>query len=291
MCGLKIIAKASYPDVKTSLQYSDKTKYPHNIIREVSMKKLAAASFFIIIFIAGCGVSSNDSEMNTSYYYDSTIGAKFVLVPAGTFIMGEESSGSKIKHEVTLTKPFYIQTTEVTQAQWMSVMGFNSSYFRDCGRDCPAENMSWWDLQEFLRRMNETEGWSKYRLPTESEWEYAARNAARDNFQFSGSDDVFEVAWFLNNSDWKTHPVGLKKPNGLGLYDMSGNVEEWCSDWYGPYPSGSVIDPQGPSTGAFHVTRGGNWTLSPGDARPVARGLTPTNRSEEIGFRLVCCVQ
>jgi len=268
------------PDIKSSPHYSDKTNM---FKRGVSMKILTALSLFVIILIAGCGVSSNDSE-NASYYYDPTIGADFVLVPAGTFIMGKFSSGDNIKHEVTLTRSFYMQTTEVTQAQWRAVMGFNSSYFRDCGKDCPAENMSWWDLQEFLRRINELEGSNKYRLPTEAEWEYAAKNAGRDDYLFSGSDDIFEVAWFLNNSGLKTHPVSLKKPNDLGLYDMSGNVEEWCSDWYGPYPSDSVIDPQGPSSGTYHVTRGGNWTLSP--VRIVDRGLNPINRSEEMGFRL-----
>jgi formylglycine-generating enzyme required for sulfatase activity len=255
------------------------------------VKILTTVLICLIIIIAGCGVSSNDSEMNTSYYYDSTIGADFVLVPAGTFMMGSDSGSLNERplHQVTISKPFYIQTTEVTQEQWWTVMGFNSAYFRDCGRNCPAENMSWWDLQEFLRRLNEREGRNKYRLPTEAEWEYAAKNAGKDNYLFSGGDDIFEVAWFLNNSDWKTHPVGLKKANGLGVYDMSGNVEEWCSDWYGPYPSGSVIDPQGPSTGSFHVTRGGDWTLSP--VKIVERSPNPINRSEEMGFRLVCTVR
>jgi formylglycine-generating enzyme required for sulfatase activity len=167
-------------------------------------------------------------------------------------------------------------------------MGSNPSYFKDCGGDCPVEQVSWDDVQEFIRKLNSMEGGARYRLPTEAEWEYAATSGGRDEV-FSGGDNIDEVAWYNGNSGWRTHPVGQKKPNGLGLYDMSGNVWERCSDWYGSYPSGSVNDPAGPSFGFYRVNRGGGWDINAIFCRAANRNLDyPDNRFDDLGFRLVC---
>lgn len=216
-------------------------------------------------------------------------GAKFVLIPAGTFTMGGSGS-DETKHQVTISKPFYMQTTELTQGQWQKVMGSNPSYFKDCGDDCPVEQVSWNDVQDFIGRLNRQEGTDKYRLPTEAEWEYAARSGGKQETYAgtSSESDLGEYAWYDKNSGGKTHPVGQKRPNGLGLYDMSGNVWEWVQDWYGDYPSGSVTDPTGPSSGSSRVIRGGSWLSGASYCRSAVRyDNTPGGRSGSIGFRLV----
>jgi formylglycine-generating enzyme required for sulfatase activity len=149
-------------------------------------------------------------------------------------------------HPVTLSD-YYIAETEVTQAQWKAVMGGNPSGFKGCD-DCPVDQVSWNDAQEFITRLNARAGSPRYRLPTEAEWEYAARGGANSRgYQYAGSNDISEVAWYDDNSGSETHPVKGKKPNDLGVYDMSGNVWEWCSDWYGNYSAASQTNPQGPS--------------------------------------------
>jgi formylglycine-generating enzyme required for sulfatase activity len=222
-----------------------------------------------------------DFEVSTvdPVFTSPTLGAKFVLVPAGTFTMED--------HQVTISKPFYMQTTEVTQGQWKAVMGSNPSDFKDCGDNCPVENVSWNDAQKFIQKLNSMEGGNKYCFPTEAEWEYAARSAGK-NETYSGGNDIDAVAWYYSNSGDKTHPVGQKKPNGLGIYDMSGNVWEWCQDWYGSYPSGSVTDPTGPSSGADRVLRGGSWNSYARSSRSAVRdGYVPGNGDFNLGFRLL----
>jgi formylglycine-generating enzyme required for sulfatase activity len=152
-------------------------------------------------------------------------------------------------HRVNITNGYYLQSTEATQEQWQEIMGFNPSYYKNCGKDCPIENISYNDIQEFIRRLNEREKTDKYRLPTEAEWEYAARGGGSGTY-FFGEDETLlqQYAWYSDNAQTKTNPVARKKPNQWGLYDMHGNVWEWCEDWFDLYPEKEVTDPQGPES-------------------------------------------
>ena len=220
----------------------------------------------------GIAVGDTDRLMRTLVYGPtklSSIGMEFIPIPPGSFMMGSPSNESgrydnEKQHRVTLTKGFHMQTTEVTQRQWKAVMGNNPSNFKNCGDNCPVEEVSWNDVQDFIRKLNQREGGSKYRLPTEAEWEYAARAGTTTRFSF-GDDEgrLGEYAWYSGNSGRKTHSVGQKTPNAWDLYDMHGNVWEWCQDWYGDYPSGSVTDSIGPSSGSRRVIRGGSWGNKP----------------------------
>lgn len=216
----------------------------------------------------------------------NTIGMKFVLIPAGSFMMGE---GSEM-HQVTISKPFYMQTTEVTEGQWQRVMGNNPSRFKDCGGDCPVEQVSWNDAQEFIRKLNGLEGTDNYRLPTEAQWEYASRSGGK-NEEWAGTSNgssLGSYAWYNANSGSKTHPVARKQPNGLGLFDTSGNVWEWVQDWKGNDPAGSVTDPSGPSSGSSRVLRGGSWLDNARLCRSSRRyGYDPDLRYSSLGFRLL----
>jgi formylglycine-generating enzyme required for sulfatase activity len=252
-------------------------------------------------FVIGNGSMGETTEVDmakrpptpdeSSTFTSPTIGAEFVLIPAGTFTMGDSSDAHKVK----ISKPFYMQTTEVTQVQWQKVMGSNPSHFTECGDDCPVEQVSWNDVQDFIGKLNRQEGTDKYRLPTEAEWEYAARSGGKQEI-YAGTSNESELgnyAWYDANSGGKTHPVGQKKPNGLGLYDMSGNVWEWVLDWYGGYQSGplslflSVTDPTGPSSGSHRVLRGGSCYNGAGYCRAAFRRYyTPAIRGRNLGFRL-----
>ncbi len=209
-----------------------------------------------------------------------------VYVSGGTFIMGgDESSDQTPTHSVTLSS-YYICKYEVTQALWRAVMGSNPSKFK--GDNLPVEQVSWNDCQTFINRLNSYTG-RNFRLPTEAEWEFAARggNYSR-HYKYSGSNYIGDVAWYDGNSSNRTHPVGTKQPNELGLYDMSGNVYEWCSDWYGSYSSYSQSNPTGPNSGSDRVDRGGSWGGSARYCRSSYRGnLTPDGRYFNLGLRLV----
>ena len=189
---------------------------------------------------------------------------EMVYVEGGTFDMGatteqgsDAESDEKPVHSVTLDG-YYIGKCEVTQELWEAVMGSNPSHFK--GAQNPVENVSWNDCQEFVSRLNSLTGMT-FRLPTEAEWEYAARGGNKSlHYKYSGSVNIGNVAWYSDNSGKKTHAVGSKYPNELGIYDMSGNVYEWCSDWYGEYSAGAQINPQGPSSGSYRVLRGGVWS-------------------------------
>lgn len=211
-----------------------------------------------------------------------------VFVRGGTFNMGsnEGDSYEKPVHSVRLSD-FWIGKYEVTQAQWEAVMGNNPSYFKNCS-SCPVEMVSWDDIQIYLKKVNALTGKS-YRLPTEAEWEYAARGGqASDGYTYSGSTTAENAGWVAGNAASKTHEVGGKKANELGLYDMSGNVWEWCSDWYGAYTASNQTDPTGASTGTNRVLRGGGWTGSPQDSRVAYRdGSAPDDRDSDVGFRVV----
>jgi formylglycine-generating enzyme required for sulfatase activity len=193
----------------------------------------------------------------------------------------------KPAHQVTL-RDYYIGQTEVTQAQWQAVMGDNPAQFKGCG-DCPVENVSWNDIQDFLKKLN-ARGGGKYRLPSESEWEYAARGGAQSSdYTYAGSNDAKQVAWFETNAGSKTHPVKGKGPNKLGLYDMSGNVYEWCADCYHDNYKGHPTDGTAWTSGSCNrrVLRGGSWYVINRNVRVSNRYfITPDLRYSDFGFRL-----
>ncbi len=244
------------------------------------------------------GLQSKDRAKALSV---NSIGMKFVLIPAGSFVIGsppdEAGRGDdETQHRVTLTKGFCMGVTEVTHGQWRQIMGNNPSHFQECGDDCPVELVSWNDCQEFIRRLNHLEVGNRYRLPTEAEWEYACRAGSKMAFA-SGSitetgcglePNLATMGWYCGNSGKKPHPVARKKPNVFGLYDMHGNIWEWCEDWYGAYPSGHVTDPTGPSSGAGRLLRGGGWHEDATDCRSALRvGRPPGSKAGTIGLRLV----
>ena len=248
---------------------------------------------------------------------ENSIGMKFVRIPKGTFLMGSPpdevgSSDDERQHEVTLTRDFYLGVYEVTQAQYKKVMGKNPSYFTgdnvaerhpQTGRfvkdvdsaNHPVEIVSHDDAVEFCRRLSERAdekaAGRRYRLPTEAEWEYACRAGSNTAFSFGNeAADLGSHAWYEANSNRMTHAVGGKKPNAFGLYDMHGNVWEWCSDWYDEkyYASSPAIDPRGPDSGSFRVLRGGSWDSEPSLVRCAFRHfVAPGYRSTLNGIRVV----
>ena len=217
---------------------------------------------------------------------------EMIWVEGGTFTMGctddQCSNGELPPHQVTVSS-FMIAQYPVTQRQWVAVMGKNISSVK--GNYYPVEMVSWDDTQEFIRRLNTATG-KNYRLPTEAEWEYAARGGNQSmEYKYSGSDSLNKVGWYVDNKDTnKIRPVGMKSPNELGIYDMSGNVWEWCGDWHGAYTATPQTDPTGPATGSYRVLRGGSWRSTARDCRVATRYYNyspPTHRDIDIGFRLV----
>lgn len=219
-----------------------------------------------------------------------------VFVEGGTFTMGATSEQGtdaldreKPAHSVTVSD-FYIGKYEVTQAQWRAVMGSNPSNFK--GDNLPVEQVSWNDIQKFITKLNTMTG-KTFRLPTEAEWEYAARGGNKSKgYKYSGSNTLDNVAWYANNSSSKTHPVGQKQPNELGIYDMSGNVHEWCQDRYGKYDSEAQTNPMGSNRGSYRVLRGGSCGQVSESSRVSSRDyFIPGNHSFlviPVGFRLAC---
>ncbi|GHT97575.1 hypothetical protein FACS1894154_01240 [Betaproteobacteria bacterium] len=229
---------------------------------------------------------------SASETFTNSIGMEFILIPAGTFMMGDASYGNESPvHRVEISRPFYLGKYPVTQAQWVAVMGKekNPSHFE--GERNPVENVSWKDVQAFIQSLEAKEGRDGYRLPTEAEWEYAARAGTTSDYSFGNNhSELRRYAWFDDNSEGKTHPVGEKRPNPWGLYDMHGNVWEWVYDLYGAYPEGAVDpDPCGPSGGQYRVLRGGSWHIPASFLRSAYRIYFPPDFGfDRYGFRLAC---
>ena len=266
------------------------------------MKAIAAIMLTVaVVCAAGC---KKDPQQQTGDQTFTVNGVSFTMkaVEGGTYWMGAQTSdpnGQNYEpdayigdispvHSVTLST-FYMGETEVTQALWQAVMGSNPSYFT--GTNLPVEKVSWnMIVNQFIPALNALTG-RTFRLPTEAEWEYAARGGNQGHgYKYAGSNKIGKVAWFYDNSGKQTHPVATKSPNELGLYDMNGNVWEWCSDWYGSYGSGSQTNPQGPSSGSDRVLRGGSWFNDARCCRVSYRAYSNPDGGDAIiidGFRLV----
>ncbi len=236
------------------------------------------------VAIVACGDKESESTPSAPPIDTASIGIEFVRIPAGSFDMGSDSEryfDQNPAHRVTISKAFELQTTEVTQAQWVAVMGANPSHFK--GDDRPVEQVSWNDVRTFIDKLNAGDPGKNYRLPTEAEWEYACR-AGTDTPQYG---EVERIAWYHNNSNNETHRVATKQPNAWGLYDMLGNVWELVADWKDSYPAGPVTDPAGPAKGYYKVSRGGSWF----DVKPAVNSRfrsspDPDYRGNSLGFRL-----
>ena len=280
----------------------------------------------VVILLVGsvsCSKDENDeptlkNDITKDGIFNGLPNDEMVFVKGGTFTMGAtEEQGTSDPwdeeypiHQVTLSD-FYIGKYEVTQQLWEYVMKYSgicadgstmSAYASNVwlgempsstdglGADYPAYNVSWVDIVNiFIPRLNKITG-KIFRLPTEAEWEYAARGGNKSKgYKYSGSNTIGDVAWYSSNSSSMTHPVGTKAPNELGIYDMSGNVYEWCSDWYGGYSSSAQTNPTGPTSGSYRVYRGGGWNFYARDCRVSFRyNNYPDNRNKHSGFRLVC---
>ncbi len=248
-----------------------------------------------------CGLTAEDRE---PVQVKNSIGMELVQIPAGQFTMGAplEQAGAdpdETPRTVTIGRMFYLGAHEVTQEQYERVMGDNPGYFREnvtkrdqSGRN-PVENVTWEAAVEFCRRLSELpeekSAGRAYRLPTEAEWEYACRAGTNSAYSFGDSAErLVDHAWFDTNAETQTQPVGSRKPNAWGLYDMHGNVWEWCADWYGPYSPGDTENPRGPSEGTLRVLRGGGWYDEASECRSADRRWSdPTVGSDCDGFRVV----
>jgi len=229
-------------------------------------------------------------------------GMDFIYVHPGTFLMGTpldepERRSDETLHEVQLTRGFYLGRYEVTQQEWATVMGENPSNFADCGPRCPVEKVSYFRIEEFIRQLQESSPGSRFRLPTEAEWEYACRAGTQTPFStgatLSTADANFDGRYPYAGDPPGTYlkstaPAGSYPPNPWGFYDMHGNVWEWCSDWYAPYPTGIARDPRGAEVGELHVIRGGSWYFGADSARSGSRYThRPQDDGFSLGFRLV----
>jgi formylglycine-generating enzyme required for sulfatase activity len=241
----------------------------------------------LFLFVVICGVQSSQAD-NMSQQITNSQGMNFVLIPPGSFIMGSptdelQRSDNENQHKVTITKAFYLQTTEVTQEQWNKIMGNNPSKFIGCA-ECPVDSISWHDAMAFIQKLNHLEHTTKYRLPTEAEWEYACRAntdtpfyfgkfLSTDQANYNGNHSIPGSPEGINRNH--TLPAGSFPANQFGLFDMHGNVYEWCQDWYGEYPSEPVIDPAGPETGYSKISRGGGMSS-------YARRCRSANRTKHL---------
>jgi formylglycine-generating enzyme required for sulfatase activity len=267
-----------------------------SFIYQSTCKWFMAASLWI-------GVLTDSSEAQPPKAITNSIGMKLVLIPKGTLMMGspieeEGRENDEYQHEVTISKDYYLGVYEVTQSQYERVIGKNPSFFQGDkvgGQNgaLPVERVSWEDSVEFCKRLSEFPEEKKsgrvYRLPTEAEWEHACRAGSKTAFSFDDEPGLLpEYGWFSRNTSDRTHTVGLLEPNAWGLYDMHGNLWEWCSDWYGEYPKEAISDPSGPIQGSARVIRGGGWYSVAANCRSARRlGRNPEDRSNrDYGFRI-----
>jgi formylglycine-generating enzyme required for sulfatase activity len=282
--------------------------------RPVARRLTITAVLALLVAAAPCRAVPADTDASPRETVNR-LGMAFVLIPAGSFQMGsgdgdpEASAAEQPRHQVSITRAFYLARHEVTQAQWEAVMGRSpyedkrsNSYYGLPGMaerlrrpDHPA-TVSWNDAQAFIRRLNQLEGHQRYRLPTEAEWEYAARAGTTTAYSFG--DDVRQLgrhAWYGEDfASGSTHPVGQKLPNAWGLHDMHGNVWEWVRDWFdaGYYARSPAVDPPGPASGTERTVRGGSWHVTSGSWRSAFRkSYEPDYRGISIGFRLLLAVE
>jgi formylglycine-generating enzyme required for sulfatase activity len=301
--------------IESVFQWCRSAFFFHTIVRQTML---------VLFLVAGCSVPPvvPPDSLPRGSKITNEWGMSFVYISPGSFHMGSfpEEPGrnyDEARHRVIITKGFHMQTTEVTQKQWELVMDDRPSFFKDCGGDCPVEMVSWNDVQEYIRRLNRLENTTRYRLPTEAEWEYACRAGSEAPLYdvpmlvdgFESSTILDRIAWCGDNSyveyaggqtcinrflepditsSCGTNRVALKQPNRWGLYDMLGNVWEWCQDWYGAYPSSQATDPSGAGQGDARVFRGCAWDSAWNYCRAANRdGFSPGGRGFGIGFRLV----
>jgi len=272
------------------------------------MKK-SLAVLLLLTLVMGCGDSEQGETPPEKGAHAKTpdvvntksLGMTFKEIPAGTFLMGSPETEpdrhlDEHQHKVTISKAFYMQTTEVTQGQWKAVMGTEPWKGKPTGKEGPnyaATFVSWNDAVAYCEKLSEKEG-KTYRLPTEAEWEYACRAGTQTRWSFGNDEKVLgDYAWYTKNAydvgDKYPHQVGLKKPNAFGLYDMHGNVQEWCHDYYGEdyYKQSPAKDPQGPAHGSSRVLRGGSWAFFEWLLRSASRDSVADSRFSYSGFRLV----
>ena len=290
-------------DIQINERQRNKRKKSYSVVIVLVVAALLILIFTLLYaFIFGNNTQNNNNTVISHEHMDSVSAAnevfkvkdiefRMIKVEGGTFTMGATSEmenpydDEKPTHQVTLSS-YYIGETEVTQALWKAVMGSNPSAFK--GDNLPVEKVSWNDCQTFISKLNALTG-KRFRLPTEAEWEFAARGGNQSRHtQYSGSSRIDDVAWYDGNSGSKTHPVKTQQPNELGIYDMSGNVYEWCQDWYGSYSSYAQTDPTGAGSGSYRVIRGGSWYGSPRYCSSSNRVcITPGYLINDLGLRLV----
>jgi formylglycine-generating enzyme required for sulfatase activity len=262
------------------------------------LKKLSLACCGILIMVNGVGPQLLTAAQQSQPVKDKIVLAveeikrNMVYVQGGTFTMGcaGQQGGNcyateNPEHSVTISS-FSISKYLVTQALWKAIMDNNPSNFKNCD-NCPVETVSWIDAQKFISKLNSITG-QNYRLPTEAEWEYAARGGNKTgNYTYPGDNNIDAAGWYAKNSGGKTHPVGQKLPNELGLYDMAGNVMQWCADWHDSYSSDLATNPKGPLSGQYRALRGCSWIGNGQNCRVADRDSnTPDRRDNIIGFRL-----
>lgn len=253
------------------------------------MRRIANLLLLILCCSLWMGSSKVCAQNDDLIILANGVSFKMISVEGGSFYMGCSSEeyncfdAEAPQHHVTLSN-YYIGETEVTQALWNVVMDNNPSL--SIGDNLPVDNVSWNDCQNFILKLNKLTG-KKFRLPTEAEWEYAARGGKfHENYEYSGSDDLNTVAWNWDNSSEDTHPVKTKSPNALGIYDMSGNVWEWCNDWYDEnyYSISSSYNPLGPSSGEKRVMRGGSWCNTDEGRVSRRRAILPSYSGGRYGY-------
>ena len=263
----------------------------YNIKRRVKMKNNLFTATLLVLLATLVSCNTLNNSVNSKMYTVNGVIFRMIEVKGGSFSMGSAEGAADAEkdeypvHKVTVDN-FYMAETEVTQELWVAVMGSNPSGYTDDAQ-LPVESVTWFDCLDFIEKLNELTG-ATFRLPTEAEWEYAARGGQRSKgFLYSGSDTLANVGWYKDNAEERTQKVMQLAPNELGLYDMSGNVWEWCSDWQGDYTADAVVNPQGAQEGRLRVMRGGSWLVDAALCRSVDRcSGAPRGGGCIVGLRL-----